>query len=181
MRYTKQELSKLKFRPSLTAEHIQTIMYIAKEKYIELSSSASSASSTSNSSSSHIEVSKVFNIISVLGTIEAKINAGIASPAYILKEQEPSTSTLESLGGAIPHIPPIPPYDDSIGVPETNLSSLPLVSKEEVWAASYAKYLLDPISCTLQEIEEAREHKYLNDLMNKEEVEAFELSERVGE
>ena len=181
MRYTKQELSKLKFRPSLTAEHIQTIMYIAKEKYIELSSSTSS---TSNSSSSHIEVSKVFNIISVLGTIEAKINAGIASPAYILKEQEPSTSTLESLGGTIPHIPhipPIPPYDDSIGVPETNLSSLPLVSKEEVWAASYAKYLLDPISCTLQEIEEAREHKYLNDLMTKEEVEAFELSERVGE
>ena len=50
----------------------------------------------------------------------------------------------------------------------------PRLHKEERWSLAYAKYKLDPISCTLVEIADAKEHMYLNDLMSKTEVTVFE-------
>lgn len=46
--------------------------------------------------------------------------------------------------------------------------------KVAYWYECYAKYLQNPVSCTLDEIDAANEHKYLNDLMTPLELKAFE-------
>lgn len=170
MKYTPLEsrTKNLKYRPSLTADQIEFILRLTKQFYIDL---------TGSPELDLVEANQAFAVIATLTPFQAKIRNLAITPAYIPSDTPAKTSTLESLGGtdSDTHIPTLPSYDDSIGVPETNLSSLPPISKEELWAASYAKYLIDPVSCTIQEIEEAREHKYLENLMTVEEVEAFEL------
>lgn len=47
-------------------------------------------------------------------------------------------------------------------------------TKELFWEACYNKYKETPTLCTLDEIEGAQEHKYLNDLMTPIEVSRFE-------
>ena len=96
------------------------------------------------------------SVISTLSPFEAKIkNAGI-SPAYTPKPVK--QSTLESLGG----------------LSSTSIEQANNMSKEEYWAQCYAKYVLSPITCSLEEIQAATEHKYLNDLLNPKELAAFE-------
>lgn len=101
------------------------------------------------------------SLISTLAPFMAKIeNAGITA-AYTLAEPKPDL--LSSLGAV------------SSAASSNNQSNLQ--TKEEIWEEAYHKYTSNPVSCSLQEIRDAKEHAYLNDLMTKEEEEAFESGE----
>jgi hypothetical protein len=100
------------------------------------------------------------SLISTLAPFMAKIeNAGITA-AYTLAEPKPDL--LFSLGAVS-------------SASSNNQSNLQ--TKEETWEEAYHKYTSNPASCSLQEIRDAKEHAYLNDLMTKEEEEAFENGE----
>lgn len=106
------------------------------------------------------------SVIATLAPFQAKIeNAGI-KPAYI--DAPPRPDLLESLGGTRT------PAEKMENPPK--LASPP-VSKEERWEQAYIKWSLNPSACTLQEIKDAQEHRYLHDLMSPEEVSSFEQSQ----
>ena len=93
-------------------------------------------------------------VIATLAPFLAKIeNSGITA-AYT---SNPKKSLEESLGLTSP-----------LDVPHSTNS------KEERWEWAYAKYALNPTECSLSEIQAAREHMYLNDLMTEEEALDFE-------
>lgn len=145
------QATRSKYRPVLTAAQIVHILALAK-----LESPLSDLS---------------ISVISTLAPFQAKIeNSGIL-PAYTAVPPKPST--LESLGGSmlgrsINGMDASLVLLDEIGLRKTDKS------KEEYWARCYAKYCLEPTICSLEEIQAATEHKYLNDLMSPEEVAAFE-------
>ena len=140
--------AKKKYRPVLSATAIAHIVSLAK--------------SESPISSASIEV------IGILAPFLAKIeNAGIAE-AYEIKP--PKMTIEESLGLQAPITTLASKYSPS---PDTAY-----LSKEELWKVCYDKYSLDPISCSVSEIQAAREHMYLNDLMSPEEIEDFEREEK---
>lgn len=92
-------------------------------------------------------------VISILAPFMAKIENDAISAAY---EATPKQSLEEKLG---------------IGVPVTH----PIVlAKEAYWEVCYSKYKTNPTSCSLQEIQAAREHMYLHDLMSPQEIAEFE-------
>lgn len=109
-----------------------------------------------------------FSLISTLAPFQAKIEADGIQPAYIPAPVRPSATSLEALGGEIPSIPSPSP-------------TAPKEIKEVVWQHSYFKYMDDPVSCSLQEIQEANEWKYLNDLMTPEELRLFEANSGIEE
>ena len=92
-------------------------------------------------------------LIGILAPFEAKIAAQAITPAYTTSSQE---SLLSSLGG------------------EEETQRAQSLSKEAYWAACYDKYTKHREECSLEEIQAAREHMYLHDLMSAEELEAFE-------
>jgi hypothetical protein len=141
--------SKPKYRPVLTAAQITKILALAK---LEQPISAES-----------------FSLISTLSPFAAKIaNNGIQA-AYSLAPIKPST--LESLGGPSDH----PDFDITNVTGSINTGGLGLGrSKELYWEQCHDKYGSDPVACTLEEIQGAKEHMYLNDLMSPEEVVEFE-------
>jgi len=96
------------------------------------------------------------SVIGSLGLFYAKIeNRGIQA-AYEAVEPKPPVNNLEALGEA-----PKDPIEEH-------------GNKELYWRVCYTKYKLRPTSCSLDEIEAAQEHMYLNDLMSPEEITAFE-------
>lgn len=100
-------------------------------------------------------------VIKVLAPFLAKINAGAITPAYAASNNRQSLE--EKLGLA--------PISQEPMAPILTAESMP---KEQYWAKCYDKYKASPESCTLLEIEAAREHMYLNDLMSPEDMVAFE-------
>ncbi len=104
-----------------------------------------------------IDSSISISLLGVLAPFEAKIqNAGIQA-AYTEKPTH-QEKLIESLGGTL--------------IPEGQ-------TKEDYWHQCYVKFILTPEACTLKELEGAKEHKYLNDLMSPEEKALFES--QVGE
>ena len=153
-----RSVPKVKYRPVLTAEQITHILHLAKTE-----------SPISNAS---------ISVISVLAPFEAKIlNAGI-KPAYT---EAPKKDILESLGGRTPAQKMAdPPRITSYPTDSASSASSPVstehLTKEQRWEAAYNKWSTNPSSCSLQEIKDAQEHRYLNDLMSPEEMVEFELS-----
>jgi len=99
-------------------------------------------------------------LISILAPFQAKIkNAGVAE-AY-------STTAKPSL-------------EEQLGMPSATvptvfqLGATTYLSKEEYWAACYHIYLRSPSLLSLEEIQAAREHMYLHDLMSDDEMRLFE-------
>jgi hypothetical protein len=149
MRFTPKE-KQAKYRPVLTANMIEYILKLAKTE-----------SPISNDS---------IDIISVLAPFQAKIqNSGIIA-AYTEVER---LSLEESLGFPVSrNLPSLgPTREDAISCPENLKAGM---SKEEYWAWCYARYKISPEVCSLDEIQSAQEHRYLNDLMSPEEIAAFE-------
>jgi len=103
--------------------------------------------------------SESISVIGVLAPFQAKIQNDAIAEAYTVAPPKPSLE--ESLGLEVPATTP-------------SSSTPPRVSKEEYWHLCHTKYTLSPESCTLTEIQAAREHAYLHELMSPEEVEAFE-------
>ena len=100
-------------------------------------------------------------LIGILAPFEAKIAAQAITPAYTTSSQE---SLLSSLGG-----------EGEEGTQRTQgTQGTQSLSKEAYWAACYDKYTKHREECSLEEIQAAREHMYLHDLMSAEELEAFE-------
>lgn len=100
------------------------------------------------------------SLISTLAPFYAKIeNSGIQA-AYSISPIKAKVGSLESLGEPISHI-----------------ADADTLTKENYWILCYAKYEDDPALCSLQEIEGAQEHRYLNGLMSDEELRIFELGE----
>lgn len=103
------------------------------------------------------------SIIATLAPFKTKIdNSGLA-PAYTLVPKKPKIE--DNLGFQVPDINPLSASEaqDSI-------------TKEEYWEQCYNKWLVEPTSLSLKEIEASMEHRYLNDLMSLEEITAFEQS-----
>ena len=98
----------------------------------------------------HIEEREAKNLLKKLIPFQAKIDNGILSPSF---ESVPKESLLESIGGVNP---------------KTLSPSL------ASGIAAYNKYIQYPESCTLPEIESAREYAYMNDLMDQDEMVAYE-------
>lgn len=105
--------------------------------------------------------SESIEVLGILAPFQAKIQNAALTPAY--------TSA-----------PPKPSIEESLGMnqPATVPTSLYGVhSKKEVyWQACYSKYIINPLSCTVEEIQAAREHMYLHDKMSEEEKEKFEAA-----
>ena len=96
-------------------------------------------------------------VISILAPFMAKIENDAISAAY---EATPKQSLEEKLG---------------IGMPLPNKHETTMtLTKEEYWESCYAKYKNLPTECTLKEIQAAREHMYLHDLMSPQEIAEFE-------
>lgn len=148
---TKQQVQK--FRPVLPAYLITHIIALAKQDVV--------AGSTSLSS---------IELISILAPFAAKIeNAGITA-AYTTAP--PKKSLEESLGMSVST--PAPAQELQATATHYMLDGAYFVNKEEYWEACYHKFLNSPSSCTLQELQAAREHKYLEGLMSPEEMVEFE-------
>ena len=97
--------------------------------------------------------SESITLLGILAPFQAKIqNEGI-TPAYVTV---PTKSLEESLGLEVPVTHPLG------------------MAKEAYWESCYNSYKLNPASCSLQEIQAAREHMYLEGLMSEEEVVEFE-------
>lgn len=97
------------------------------------------------------------SLISTLSPFAAKIaNAGI-TPAYETIDPLTKPTVLASLGGE----EPITPINPSI-------------TKETHWQNCYNKYKDSPTECSVEEIQGAREWRYLNDLMDSDEIAQFE-------
>lgn len=97
------------------------------------------------------------NLIVSLSPFAAKIdNAGIQA-AYVTTPRK-DTSSLEALGAA-----PSIPATQVLGV-----------NKEEYWEQCYQLYISNPTACSLAQINAAKEHMYLNELLSPEEVAEFE-------
>jgi hypothetical protein len=104
------------------------------------------------------------SLIATLSPFQAKIqNAGIAA-AYTIKEAKPKANSLEALGA----------FEDSLGMAAASVG----IDKLTYWSDCYSKFIKYPTECTLDVIEAAREHMYLNDLMNEEELSMFEAETR---
>ena len=98
-------------------------------------------------------------VISQLSPFMAKIeNAGITA-AYTLKGR--ATPDLLSLLGGTPTANPTGP--EALGL-----------TRQVYWEQCYQAYNIDPASCSLKQIEGAKEWMYLNDLMSEEEKAEFE-------
>lgn len=96
------------------------------------------------------------SLISSLSPFLAKIENEALVPAYT----STATTTKKSLA--------------SMTNEEILEALAPALSKEEVWELAYTKCQEAPLSCSLQEIKEATEHMYLNDLLSEQEIGNFE-------
>jgi hypothetical protein len=94
-------------------------------------------------------------VISILAPFEAKIANNCITPAY---------TTIAK-----------PSVEESLGMIETTETR----SKEAIYADSYYKWKENPTSCSLLEIEQAQEHRYLNDMMTPEEEAAHEANSKL--
>ncbi len=100
--------------------------------------------------------SESFHLISILSAFQAKIQNDGVQEAY--SSSPPKESMEVSLGMNL-----------ELGIPTPNRAS-----KEEYWSMCHTKYSLAPETCTLEEIQGAQEHSYLEGLMSPEELKAFE-------
>ena len=145
---------KAKYRPVLTAVQIEQILYLAKSEQPMTAMSMS--------------------LISTLAPFQAKIHNSALTPAYIIADNAKarqadvmqSLGSLSSLDSTVAD-----PYAASTSTSAINPNGL---SKQQYWEACYNKFKIDPISCSLAEIEASQEHAYLNELMSVKELAAFE-------
>ncbi len=170
-RHTKQQ-KEARYRPSLTSSQIQHLVKLAK---LSLVSSDLEHTALDNAN---------LSVLSTLAPFAAKIETAALVPAYKpAPARAPKPSQLESLGGTAGGPSSYETSHDtgslspdSLVAREAEQEEAPIeaATKEEYWEACYHKTLSTPTACTLTEIEAAREHKYLNDLMTPAELEAFE-------
>ena len=90
-------------------------------------------------------------IISYLAPFLSKIDNNASTPAYSVS---PSSTSLESLG----------------------ISPSSTISKEKRWENAFKKWSVSPHTCNVQELLDAHEYRYVNNLMDAKETKRFEAS-----
>jgi len=104
--------------------------------------------------SSYSSFSDAISTVQTLAVAKTKIDNMALTPAYNVSNK-PKANSLEALGA-------------------TPDGMMPL-SKEQIWELAYNSYISDPTKCSLQQIADAKEHMYLNELMTEAELAEFEL------
>lgn len=104
---------------------------------------------------------EAYSIIAVLDPFLTKIANSSITPAYKIR-LKPRANSLESLGE---------------GAESSKAVAAGGLEKTAYWQQCYEKYISDPSSCSLTEITNAQEHRYLSDMMSPEEIAEFELKE----
>ncbi len=89
---------------------------------------------------------EAMGLVSVLAPYLSKIDNAAVKPAYATTR----TSQLEALGGVAP------------------------IDKEAYWKLCWEKWSRSPQGCSVIEIQNAQEYRYLHELMDVEEVQKFE-------
>jgi len=142
---TKSKNKTTKYRPVLTSLQITHILHLAKAE----------------NPLSDLSLS----VVSTLSVFQTKIENAAVLPAYssILSTATKEEKQLLDLGGT-----PIESASTALVEYREQLT------KEESWELCYAKYLLNPDSCSIDELEAAMEHMYLHDLMTPAQEAAYE-------
>jgi len=103
------------------------------------------------------------SLISYLTPFLSKIQSRANKPAYTSSIRAPSYNSIESLS------------ETTAQVQASTIERI--TTKAELWSNAYSKYKLDPNSCSVVDIENAREHMYLDGLMTPEEASNFEAGD----
>lgn len=135
---------KAKYRPPFTASQITFLLALAKADYITSSSAVS------------------LECLQILSSYQNKIDSKLLASAYETKGRE---SLLDSLGGGDSSAAHMAQLPDS-----ATLHATQGMAKEAYWKLCYERYAEDPTLLSVSEIQAAKEHMYLNDLMSAEEI-----------
>ena len=157
--------TKSMYRPVFSEEEVEVLATILLEAYLSDISKPcylpSKPADSRRAFSPHIKLVH-HRLIGKINTLRTKIANNALSPAYMVrKHSDHNIAILENLGA-----------------PETEIAILDSTeTKEQHWKRCYLKFTSNPASCTVPEIEAAREHMYLNGLMTSEEVKQFEAKD----
>lgn len=154
--------SKHSYRPAFSKEEVEALDRILKVAYIDdlvkPPYHPDNPLDTARSFPPTVEVT-FLQLMGKISTLVSKIANDAIVPAYtIIKHSDPKIAIMETLGA---HTDEIAKLDGT----ET---------KEQYWERCYLKYLKEPMSCTVPEIEAFQEYRYLHDLMAADEAREFE-------
>ena len=156
--------TKAKYRPPLTASEVKVLDVILKRAYItNLSAPPYHPDFPTDPSRGFDKVHEDYclQLMNKFSALRAKIDHGVANPAYTSNATTRSENQLLELGG-------------EIEIPLTQGAGSSQLAPGERRALAYDKYLLEPISCTAAEIADALEHKFNYGLMSAEEAASYE-------
>ncbi len=150
--------TKHKYRPAFSEEEVEVLSTILLEAYLaDMKKPLYNPKHPADSTHAFSPEYKLIHhgLVGKINTLRTKIANNIMPPAYTTtKYKDPAIEML-----------------DSLGAPTEQVATLAKgESKEVYWKRCYEKYIQDPASCTVPEIEAAYEHMYLNDLMTTEEM-----------
>lgn len=159
--------NKSRYRPAFSKEEVEALDRILKVAYIDdllkPPYHPDHPLDTARSFPPAIDVVH-HQLMAKISTLVSKIANNALQPAYtILKHSDPKIAMMETLGA---HADEVAKLDGT----ET---------KEQYWERCYLKYLEDPMSCTVSEVEAFQEYRYLHDLMSSEEAKEFEAKATV--
>ena len=148
-----------KYRPSLTKTQIEQIIALCKVD-----------------GSTHS-----LDVLRALAPFYAKIQHSAIKEAHTV---QPKQSVYELLGMDTPQATVTSTQETNTAseIKEATADTIDIndyVTNADYWLACYTKYEADKVSCTVQEIEAAKEHMYLNDLMTPEQEEEWEIQHNV--
>jgi len=152
-----------RYRPVLSAAEVSYINKLLKNILINSSSQKLIPSSRRfGKTTAYNNYTMLTALASKFSVLEAKIANKAITPDYTASPLNREQQQLVDLGEE--------PSTTGIG----NLFDPSIHDKEQIWKRAYEKWLEDPIQCSLQEIDDANEYRYLNDLMSPEEVERMD-------
>ncbi len=154
--------TKHKYRPAFSAEEVEALATILLEAYLtDLKKPPYLDTKPSDSTRAYSPKMQLlhYSLVGKINLLRAKIANSAITPAYTTE----------------PHSKDRIGMLESLGMPEEEIAiAVGGKTKEAIWKRCYEKFIDNPASCTVPEIEAAHEHMYLHNLMTSEEVAAFE-------
>lgn len=147
-----------RYRPVLNQEDVAYLTSLLKDVYV----SDIAGTYLPEHYTSVTGTAILTRLIQKFSTLKTKIDNKAIVPEYMAstaptKEQK-EEQLLYDLGE------PLPPGDSGSETSNRNAR----------WKAAYDKWCINPTECTLQEIDDVQEYRYLNDLMSPEEIEEMD-------
>lgn len=141
-----------KYRPQLTANQITHAVLLAK---LDLACITSTTHELS------------LDLLATLSPFKAKIDNMAITPSYTPAPAKPSMASGLGMASSSPTAKPVNSTANTAHTTEG-------MTKEQQWEHSYNTLSSNPANCTAEQVLQAKEHMYLNDLMSPEEEEAYE-------